>query len=354
MYVLSGFLSLYFQVVFNLLISDHDAGVFNPPTPSDDVPSATDRLAELLLGGFRRWDSIYMLHVAEFGYTYENSLAFFPLYPLLVRGFVNSILFPLQFLMSYHSIVLLSGVLINFVLFIKTAENLFKLGQKVTKNDRIAYIGALLFCINPATVFMTAPYSEILFIYLTVKGMLALENNNKLLASIFFGLSCVTRSNGLLNIGYLAYRIVKQTINQIRIFKQGMFMNFTTFYTTLWILFSVYIGPYIFLILISLLPFIMYQYFCYALYCENSLKIDIPGHIRDYVKVRPYLKLYGEPKSPWCHDSVPLAYSYIQKHYWEQGLFNYWEWKHLPHFLLAMPVALLSLGAAVSYYKHNR
>ena len=313
-----------------------------------------DWMAELLLGGFRRWDSIYMLHVAEFGYTYENSLAFFPLYPLLVRGMANSILFPLQFLMSYHSIILLSGVFINFVLFIKTAENLFKLGQKVIENDRIAYIGALLFCLNPATVFMSAPYSEILFMYISVTGMLNLENDNKLSASICFGLSCITRSNGLLNIGYLGYKLVKLSINQIKIFKQGMFMNFETFYTSLWILFSVYFVPYSFLVLVSLLPFIVYQYYCYALYCENSLVIDIPNHIRDYVKVRPYLKLYGEPKSPWCHDSVPLAYSYIQKHYWEQGLFNYWEWKHIPHFLLATPVALLGLGAALSYYRHNR
>ena len=349
-------MSLYFQVVFNVLIPDHDAGVYNPPHPDEYNPDVPDHVVGFLLGGFRRWDSIYILNVAEYGYVYENALAFFPLYPIMVRAVASLILFPLELFMTYQSILLIAGVLINFVLMDELATTLFKLGQKVTGNDRIAYVGALLFCINPATVFMSAPYTETLFLYISVLGMLNLENDNKLWASICFGVSGITRSNGLLNIGYLVYRLAKSSIKQIKIFKQGMFKDFETFCTSLWILFSMYFIPYACLILTSLLPFMAYQYYCYVLMCTNTLdsKVYIPNHIRDYVKVRPYLKLYGEPPSPWCNDSIPLAYNYIQKNYWEQGLFNYWEWKNIPHFLLATPVVLLSLGAAVTYYRHNR
>lgn len=57
--------------------------MFNPPSLSNI--GYGDKIVEALLGGFRRWDGIYMLHVAEYGYTYENSMAMFPLFPLLVR-----------------------------------------------------------------------------------------------------------------------------------------------------------------------------------------------------------------------------------------------------------------------------
>ena len=344
------------QILFNAIIPDHDAGVFNPPVSKEYTEGRADRLTEFLFGGFRRWDAVYLLHIIEYGYTYENCLAFFPLYPVVVSTIsVIACLFPVPFAVQYHSVVLILSVIINLYLFVETSTALFELGQKVTNNDRIAYVGALLFCINPASIFMTAPYSEILFLYLSVLGMLNLECNNKFLASVFFGLSCITRSNGLLNIGYLAYKILKLTISQVSILKQGMFTSFSNFYTTMWILISVYIIPYTLLLIISVIPFLIYQYYSYALYCEfKPLSVNIRDHIRDYVQQRPYLKLFGEEKSPWCYDTVPLAYSYIQKHYWEQGFLNYWKWKNVPHFLLAMPVMILSLGAAVTFYRQNR
>ena len=340
-----------FQVVFNAAIPDHDAGVFNPSVPSHALFNTSDRITEMLLGGLKRWDAVYMLHIAEYGYTYENCLAFFPMYPVLVDVLANSVLFPLQFLVSYHSVVLISGVTFNVCLFVKSAENVFKLGQKVTGNDKVAYIGALLFCINPASIFMTAPYSEILYMYLSVLGMLKLENNRMFSASVLFGLACITRSNGILNIGYLLYKMIK--LSRVKIFRQYMFTDFNTSVITLWIFVSLYILPYTLWLIISIIPFILYQYYSYALFCENSYKIDIPEHLHEYAEIK-HLKIIGEEASPWCYDTVPLAYSYIQKHYWDQGFLNYWELKQIPNFLLAVPVTVLSMSLAVSFYRNNR
>ena len=343
---------VYFQIVLNATIPDHDAGVFNPPMSDNVTLNFFDRIVHMLLGGLNRWDAVYFTHIAEYGYTYENCLAFFPLFPALVRVLANSILFPLQYILSYHSVILISGVLLNVYLFMKTAETLYILGQKVTSNEKVAYIGALLFCINPASIFMSAPYSEVLYMYLSVLGMLKLEMNRKFSASVLFGFACVTRSNGLLNIGYLLYKMGKVILLQIKILKQYLFMDFSTSCTTVWIFVSLYIVPYTFLLIVSILPFALYQYYSYALFCEKSYTVDIPRHLIDYSE-REDLKIVGDEPSPWCNDTVPLAYSYIQKHYWNQGFLNYWELKQIPNFLLAVPVTVLGLKLALSFYRNN-
>lgn len=67
-------------------MDDHQSDdIFNPPATEQDK-SIMDHIVELLLGGFRRWDSIYFIHIAEHGYTYENTLAFFPALPMLTRA----------------------------------------------------------------------------------------------------------------------------------------------------------------------------------------------------------------------------------------------------------------------------
>ncbi|CAE1283622.1 PIGV [Acanthosepion pharaonis] len=75
---------LVLQVVSNALIPDHDAEVFNPFIEEDAPVNFADTLVDILFAGLRRWDAVYFLHIAEHGYTYENCLAFFPLFPLTV------------------------------------------------------------------------------------------------------------------------------------------------------------------------------------------------------------------------------------------------------------------------------
>lgn len=48
---------------------------------------------------------------------------------------------------------------------------------------------------------------------------------------------------------------------------------------------------------------------------------------------------------PWCSSAIPnvsAMYMFIQKEYWNVGLFRYYEWKQLPNFVLAAPMLLLS------------
>ncbi len=52
--------------------------------------------------------------------------------------------------------------------------------------------------------------------------------------------------------------------------------------------------------------------------------------------------------SEWCLKPVPFSYEYVQKTYWNVGFINYWTWKQIPNFLLALPIFIL-----IGRFVHN-
>lgn len=305
-------MSFSFQVISNVIIPDHDAGVFNPPSSSSQEPkSAFDGVIDLLLGGLRRWDAIYFIHIAEHGYSYENTVAFFPLYPLIIHGLAHSLFYPLNFILNYTNVLLVTSICVNIFLFVKSAEMLFVLGRHVLGNDRIAYKACLLFCITPASIFFTAPYSECLYFYLTVTGLLKLEQNSKLVSVIYLGLSFLTRSNGALNICYFLYVVLKATLKPLKNLRKAVTGSVQISLTIFWIFISTTVIPYVVLLVISCIPFVGYQVYCYKLYCNGDLKLEIPEYIVQYGKENS-LNIHGAgDRSVWCNDNIPMAYRYI-------------------------------------------
>ena len=74
-----------------------------------------DVITETAFGGLDNWDSEYFIFITQYGYReFEQSMAFFPLYPLLMCTLSNNIFYPLSFFTSYRSVALISGVAINF------------------------------------------------------------------------------------------------------------------------------------------------------------------------------------------------------------------------------------------------
>ena len=48
---------------------------------------------------------------------------------------------------------------------------------------------------------------------------------------------------------------------------------------------------------------------------------------------------------PWCQRFPPLIYPYVQRKYWDVGLFRYWTVQQIPNFVISIPVfALLVYG----------
>jgi len=110
--------------------------------------------------GFAHWDSVFFLRIAKMGfYEFESFFAFFPLYPFSVRMLTLYFVNPIGELIGVGtsdmnfmwSGVLISNMcfLISVFIFIWLTELLFK-GQ-----DNFVKISALVYIINPATIFMS-------------------------------------------------------------------------------------------------------------------------------------------------------------------------------------------------------
>ena len=201
------------QLISNLLIPDHEADAFVSPVDPELEPLIGDKIVNFLFGGLMRWDAQYFMHVAQYGYSHENTLAFFPLFPMIVRATGSLIHFPLKFVCNYTSSLILAAVIINFVFFVKSSIILFKLGKEVLRNEGMAYRAAILFCINPASIFFSAPYSESIYTWLTFTALLINETRSTTLAAIPFGLASAARSNGLVNIGFILYHKLQDCSN---------------------------------------------------------------------------------------------------------------------------------------------
>lgn len=328
------------QILFNCLIRDHDAKVFNPPVTVE--PNTADRVVGIAFSGFRRWDAVYFLHIAEHGYTYENTLAFFPLFPLIVRAVGNSALFMLQYFMSYASVLLVSAVVVNTACFVLSAMTLYELGRIVLGSDTLAYRAAQFYCINPASIFFSAAYSESCYALLTFRGMLMLERNYWVTSAVFFALSSAARSNGLVNIGFLLHRAACDAVAWILLYvRDKARVSFSRFGLSVCRL-----GV---LLVLCVAPFAAFQYHAYTVYCNHRASYrDLPEHVRKYGNKLGYRMPYMGP-SVWCSSWLPLSYSYIQSSHWNVGFLKYYELKQIPNFLLATPMATLCICVIVSY-----
>ena len=337
--IFSRLFVIFLQCLSNHLFEDHNAeDVFR--APMDPLKKRKcDTIVEMLLGGFRRWDAEYFLHISEHGYSYENTLAFFPLYPLCIKliryGAINITPF-----LSVRALSLMIGVTLNVIFFVKAANALYELGRKVLRDQRKAEIATVLFCFNPASIFFTAPYSESLYSWLSFSVMLkCFEDINSVLIIVPLSLSILCRSNGLMNIGFFVYYGVKKMFNQHTVL---------SFITVLLKVISI--------LIIIAFHFGLMQVYNYYLFCFKK-SFNFPEFIKDFA-VENDLVLAGnrtnDSVSPWCSSNLPISYSYVQDQYWSVGFLRYYEFKKIPNFLLALPIVLIILINSFKYFRRNQ
>jgi hypothetical protein len=155
-----------------------------------DDPSLTHAIADPVLAPLARWDSVWYLRIADGGYGDDPArAAFFPLYPLLVRGVGT--LFG-----GSHAGLLVAGFLVSLAAFLAALVLLYRLTE-LELGRRIARPTLLLLAVFPAAVYFGAPYSESLFLLLAVGTFYAARTGHWAWAGACAGLASATRSAGL-------------------------------------------------------------------------------------------------------------------------------------------------------------
>lgn len=210
-----------------------------------------------------RWDAIYFYEIINNGYSVEHSMAFFPAYPFIVRYLSNVI----------NISKLNMGVLVSNLLFVLNTIILYKLTLRRYKKE-IAYNTVLFFVLNPASIVHSSLYSESLYTFFFLSGFYALERKYEFLSVLFFSLTTITRSNGILNAIFFFNR--KFTIKSI------IYMTHV------------------------LIPFILFQSYCYQALGLKSWRIPYSYIQEKYWKIG-FLKFYTSVNIPNLIIGIPFV-----------------------------------------------
>jgi hypothetical protein len=150
-------------------------------------------LLDLLFSPFIRGDSGYYLLIAEQGYEPEGRgdavvrPAFFPVYPLLVKG--------LGGFAGFGASVIV-GVLISLAALLGALYLLHRL-TTLELGEGPARATVMLLAFSPAAYFLSAPYTESLFLLLSVAAVYAARRRRWAVAAVLAGVASGTRNVGV-------------------------------------------------------------------------------------------------------------------------------------------------------------
>jgi hypothetical protein len=139
-----------------------------------------------------RWDSEWYKIIATEGYKYDGdpgltqTVVFYPLYPMLCR--LVSEVFQIEIVDSMLLVANLATVGATLLLFKLVRERF---------DDRTALVTLAMISFFPASVFLSAGYTEPLALLLMVSFFVALARERFVAAAILAGLAIATRSCGI-------------------------------------------------------------------------------------------------------------------------------------------------------------
>ncbi len=143
-------------------------------------------LANAVAAPFARWDSFWYLTIARYGYQHiRQRMAFYPLYPSLIHG--------LAWLTRSD---LVAGVLISLVA-LAVALGLLQRLVALDHGEEIAATTVVLVAFCPVAFFLSAVYTESLFLALSVGAIYAARRERWLLCGVLGFLASASRNGGI-------------------------------------------------------------------------------------------------------------------------------------------------------------
>jgi hypothetical protein len=167
--------------------------VFPPARPRPfPMPFEADRFAET----FAAWDSGWYFDIAQRGYYWspdgQSSLAFFPLYPMLMRAAA----WPFG---GSDRALWIAGIALSHACFFLGLAVLHRLSATALGGDREAARRTVLYvAVFPFAYFFTQVYTESLFLLTSVSAVAAAVASRWGWAGAFGALAALTRPNGIL------------------------------------------------------------------------------------------------------------------------------------------------------------
>jgi hypothetical protein len=162
-------------------LHDRNSDVFDPA----ELTRPFGAFGDALLAPAARWDAVWFLAIADSGYDGQRA-AFFPLYPLAVK--VAGVL---------TGSPAVGGVLVSLTALLVALTVLRRL-VALDFGDDVARTCVLLVALFPASLFLSAIYSESLFLALSVGAIYAARTDRFATAGALGMLAAATRSSGLL------------------------------------------------------------------------------------------------------------------------------------------------------------
>jgi hypothetical protein len=150
-----------------------------------------------------RWDSGWYIAIINYGYSFNenknSTVAFFPLYPLLISGVSKIIPINYFYIGQFISWLALLGALLA----------LYKL-LRLDYSDVFSFRVLLYLLIFPWSFFLAAVYTESLFLLLVVSSFYYARKGNWPAASLLGFFAALTRISGILLLPALLYEFYAQ------------------------------------------------------------------------------------------------------------------------------------------------
>jgi hypothetical protein len=154
-----------------------------------------------LFTAWERFDGLWFLRIADGGYANaDGSAAFYPLYPILIRG--------VSFLIGNHPFA--AALIVANACFAGSLVVLYALTLRETSSEDIARRSVLYLAVFPTAFFFLAPYSESLFLLLVLLMFWFIRDDRWGPGAAAAGLAALTRNLGVVLVVPMAVEAWRQ------------------------------------------------------------------------------------------------------------------------------------------------